>query len=268
MSESSGPFDLIFGLPVHVLVTHAVVVLVPFAVLALVLAITVPRLRTRYRMPAVALAVLGAISAVIAEQSGEALEARVGSPGQHAEWGEMLPPVAIALAVLSVIWLIVSGMASSRGKVIATLVGVLVVVVGIAAVVITVLTGHSGAERTWSDRVSEDSGVVETPADQPVAEGEAMPVEPDGGTGATAPDVLSIETVALNATEDSCWAIINDNVYDLTEWISQHPGGSSRILSLCGTDGTSRFEGQHRGQGSAESTLESYLIGALGDPLP
>lgn len=262
MTESSGPFDLFLGLPVHVLVTHAVVVLLPLGVLALILVITVPRLRAHFGLPAVVLAAVGAVSAVIAEQSGEALQARVGSPGQHAEWGEMLPPVAIALAVLSVIWLIVNRKSSSRGKVIAALVGVVVIVVGIAAVVITVLTGHSGAEETWSDRVAEDSTVVETPA------GEPMPVEPDGGTGAVSSDVLGIETVALNATEDSCWAIINDNVYDLTEWISQHPGGSSRILSLCGTDGTSQFEGQHRGQGSAESTLESYLIGALGDPLP
>lgn len=264
-SASSGPFDLITGLPVHVFITHAVVVLVPLAVLSLVLVVAIPSLRPHYRYPAVGLAIIGAISAIIAEQSGEALEARVGSAGQHSEWGEMLPPVAVALAVLSVIWLIVTRMASSRGKVLAAVIGGVIVVVGIIAVVITVLAGHSGAEETWSERVEgSDSAVTEMDTEE-----EMIPVEPDAGTGAsTDGGVLSLETVAANNTAESCWAIIDDNVYDLTDWIDSHPGGSSRILGLCGTDGTSQFQGQHGGSSSAQGTLERYLLGALGDPVP
>ena len=262
--DSTGPFDLLTGLPVHVFITHAVVVLVPLAVLSLILVISFPRLRQHYRAPAVALAVLGAISAIIAEQSGEALEARVGSAGQHAEWGEMLPPLAVALALLSGIWLIVARMSSKRGKVLTAIIGGVVVVLGIIAVVITVLAGHSGAEETWSDRIEgSDSTVIE------MDEEEMIPVEPDGGTGASeGPAVLGLETVAANNSEESCWAIIGDNVYDLTDWINSHPGGSSRILGLCGTDGTSQFQGQHAGSSSAQGTLENYLLGALGDPVP
>jgi cytochrome b involved in lipid metabolism len=66
----------------------------------------------------------------------------------------------------------------------------------------------------------------------------------------------------------SCWAIIGDNVYDLTDWIDSHPGGASRIVGLCGTDGTSQFQGQHGGSSSAQGTLERYLLGAVGDPIP
>jgi len=263
--DSTGPFDLLTGLPVHVFITHVVVVLVPLAVLSLILVIAIPRLRQLYRAPAVALAVLGAISAIIAEQSGEALEARVGSAGQHSEWGEMLPPVAVALALLSGIWLIVARMSSKRGKVLTAVIGGVVVVVGIIAVVITVLAGHSGAEETWSDRIEgSDSTVIEMDADE-----EMIPVEPDAGTGSSeGPAVLGLETVAANNSEESCWAIIGDNVYDLTDWINSHPGGSSRILALCGTDGTSQFQGQHAGSSSAQGTLENYLLGALGDPVP
>lgn len=262
---SSGPFDLITGLPVHVLITHAVVIVLPLAVLSLILVIAIPRLRQHYRYPAVGLAILGAITAIIAERSGEALEARVGSAGQHSEWGGMLPPVAVALGALSVIWLIVARMESSRGKVLAAVIGGVVVVVGIIAVVITVLAGHSGAEETWSERIEgTDSSVTEMDTDE-----EMIPVEPDGGTGASGgSDVLGIETVALNNTPESCWAIIDDNVYDLTEWIDSHPGGASRIVGLCGTDGTSQFQGQHGGSSSAQGTLESYLLGAVGDPVP
>ena len=264
-AQSTGPFDLITGLPVHVFITHAVVVLLPLAVLALILVIAVPRLRAHYRYPAVGLAIVSAVSAIIAEQSGEALEARVGSAGQHSEWGEMVPPVAVALAVLSVIWLILARMASSRGKLLAAIIGGVIVIVGVVAVVLTVLAGHSGAEETWSERIEgSESSVMEDAGDD-----EAMPVEPESDAGASAEfDVLSIEAVAANNSEESCWAIIDDNVYDLTNWISSHPGGSSRILGLCGTDGTSQFQGQHGGSTSAQSTLEGYLLGAVGDPIP
>ena len=264
-TASTGPFDLFTGLPVHVLIAHAVVVLLPLAVLTLILVITIPKLRSHYRYPAVGLAIAGAISAIIAEQSGEALEARVGSAGQHSEWGEMLPPVAVALAVLSVIWLIVTRMSSSRGKVLVAIIGGVIIVLGIIAVVISVQAGHSGSEETWSERIEDTDSAVTDMESEP----EMMPVEPDGGTGAGGgSDVFGLETVALNNTEESCWAIIDDNVYDLTDWISSHPGGSSRIIGLCGTDGTSQFQGQHGGSSSAQGTLERYLLGAVGDPIP
>ncbi len=262
--DDLGIFDLITGLPVHVFVTHAVVVLLPMAVVMLVLVVAFPRLRQNYRYPAVGLAIIGALSAIVAEQSGEALEARVGVAEEHSEWGEMLPPVAVALAVFSVIWLIVSRMSSSRGKILAAVIGGVVIIVGIVAVVITVLAGHSGADATWGDRVSETDTAVVEPADEAmVSEAPAEEAVPAADTS-----VLSLQTVALNDSEDSCWSVINGNVYDLTDWISSHPGGASRIIGLCGIDGTSQFEGQHGGSAAAESGLAGYLLGAIGDPAP
>lgn len=263
--DDLGIFDLVTGLPVHVFVTHAVVVLLPLAVVLLILVVALPRLRQNYRYPAVGLAIIGALSAIVAEQSGEALEARVGVAEEHSEWGEMLPPVAVALAVLSVIWLIVSRMSSSRGKILAAVIGGIVIIVGIVAVVITVLAGHSGADATWGDRVSDTDTAVVEPADEA-----AVPEAPAEEAPAPSADasVLSMETVAMNDSEDSCWSVINGSVYDLTDWISSHPGGASRILGLCGIDGTSQFEGQHGGSASAEGTLESYLLGPIGEPAP
>ena len=256
-------FDLITGLPVHIFANHFVVVLLPLAVFALILVVAFPRLRQNYRYPAVGLAIVGALSAIVAEQSGEALEARVGVAEAHSEWGEMLPPVAVALAVLSVIWLILSRMSSSRGKILAAVIGGVVIILGIVAVVITVLAGHSGAQSVWGDQVSEgDAAVVESVEEAPAPE-PAVEEAPSADTS-----VLSLDTVAMNDSEASCWTVINGNVYDLTDWISSHPGGASRILSLCGTDGTSQFQGEHMGEGSAETTLQSYLLGSIGDPAP
>jgi len=69
--------------------------------------------------------------------------------------------------------------------------------------------------------------------------------------------------VKTHASDASCWTVISGNVYDLTKWISQHPGGSGAIKSLCGTDGTAGFLGQHEGKSKPASRLSGYLLGPL-----
>ena len=69
--------------------------------------------------------------------------------------------------------------------------------------------------------------------------------------------------VKVNNSASSCWSVINGNVYNLTQWINSHPGGPSVIRGLCGVDGTSSFNGKHRGQGNPTATLASYLLGPL-----
>jgi cytochrome b involved in lipid metabolism len=69
--------------------------------------------------------------------------------------------------------------------------------------------------------------------------------------------------VQAHNSASSCYTTINGSVYDLTQWISQHPGGSRAILSLCGIDGTQKFENQHGGQARPEQELASLKIGTL-----
>ena len=69
--------------------------------------------------------------------------------------------------------------------------------------------------------------------------------------------------VKSNSSAAKCWSAIKGNVYDLTNWINQHPGGSSAIKSLCGLDGSAAFAVQHQGQQNPESRLKSYLLGPL-----
>jgi len=108
---------------------------------------------------------------------------------------------------------------------------------------------ETAEETRLADDVGKDDDWTDTP--------EEAPAGPD------MPAPLTLETVAQNNSEESCWSVINGSVYDLTEWISQHPGGASRILGLCGTDGTSAFQGQHGGSTNPESTLERFLLGGL-----
>ena len=82
-------------------------------------------------------------------------------------------------------------------------------------------------------------------------------------SGAPSASGYTMAMVKTHASEASCWTVISGNVYDLTKWISQHPGGSGAIKSLCGTDGTAGFLGQHEGKSKPASRLSGYLLGPL-----
>ena len=69
--------------------------------------------------------------------------------------------------------------------------------------------------------------------------------------------------VRANNGRAKCWSAISGNVYDLTTWISAHPGGEGAIISLCGTDGTASFNAMHRNQSRPESRLAGALLGPL-----
>lgn len=99
--------------------------------------------------------------------------------------------------------------------------------------------------------------VLRGPAPTPAPAQSATPTPTATTAGYTAAQV------AANNTSASCWSIVSNNVYDLTKWISSHPGGAGAITSLCGRDGTSSFNAQHRGSGSPQRTLASYLLGPL-----
>jgi cytochrome b involved in lipid metabolism len=69
--------------------------------------------------------------------------------------------------------------------------------------------------------------------------------------------------VATHNTKASCWSIINSNVYDLTDYVSRHPGGSQSIAGICGKDGTSAFTGQHGGSSKPEAILSGFYLAPL-----
>jgi cytochrome b involved in lipid metabolism len=73
----------------------------------------------------------------------------------------------------------------------------------------------------------------------------------------------TMATVKKHKTRSSCWTVVGKNVYNLTKWISKHPGGSKRILSMCGKNATSAFRSQHGTGGRANKILATYKIGVL-----
>jgi cytochrome b involved in lipid metabolism len=73
----------------------------------------------------------------------------------------------------------------------------------------------------------------------------------------------SFEEVKTHNSKQSCWSAIRGKVYDLTSWISNHPGGEKTILSICGKDGTEAFVNQHGGKDKPEKALSQFEIGDI-----
>ncbi|KAL5636762.1 hypothetical protein ACGC1H_000661 [Rhizoctonia solani] len=57
--------------------------------------------------------------------------------------------------------------------------------------------------------------------------------------------MLSAQEVATHNTPDSCWIIVSGKVYDVTEFLSEHPGGSAILLKHAGKDATAAYEVAH-----------------------
>ena len=87
---------------------------------------------------------------------------------------------------------------------------------------------------------------------------------PSASASATATTAgYTMAQVKANSSEKSCWAVVDDYVYDLTKWINSHPGGPGSIISLCGTDATAAFKAQHQNQSKPAVKLDSYKLGPL-----
>lgn len=68
--------------------------------------------------------------------------------------------------------------------------------------------------------------------------------------------------VATHNTAANCWVIINNNVYNLTNFIPLHPGGSAAIVAVCGQDGTVAFNSGPHPAGTINA-INSYLLGTI-----
>jgi hypothetical protein len=72
----------------------------------------------------------------------------------------------------------------------------------------------------------------------------------------------TINEVSKHNTATDCWTIIENNVYNVTSFIDQHPGGD-RITQACGIDATQLFKIDFPHNAEGEAVLKDYFIGEL-----
>lgn len=154
------------GLPLHPLIVHAVVVLLPLAALGTVLIAARPSWRRPYGPPVLALAIVGAVSVPIATASGTDLAMRLGNDSPlletHMSRASLVLPTAIVFVVLLAAAVVLerwplrsSGSHSDATAAridprIVLAATVLAAVAGIVLAVFVVRTGDAGATMVWT----------------------------------------------------------------------------------------------------------------------
>jgi alkylation response protein AidB-like acyl-CoA dehydrogenase len=73
-------------------------------------------------------------------------------------------------------------------------------------------------------------------------------------------NLLTRDEISKNDTEESLWCIIDHKVYDLTDFLDAHPGGTVVLRQIAGTDATTAFFNLHRYE-----VLKKYSRLCIGD---
>lgn len=80
--------------------------------------------------------------------------------------------------------------------------------------------------------------------------------------------MIDYEEVQKHNTKEDCWVIIHNKVYDVSDFVDEHPGGSAIILKYAGKNATKAFDPIH-----PPDTLTKYLapkhhLGEVSKPPP
>jgi len=75
-------------------------------------------------------------------------------------------------------------------------------------------------------------------------------------------NTYTMEEVNKHTTKQDCWIVIRGMVYDVTDFLKIHPGGSNIMISVAGEDATEYFEELHKEE-VLEEVGKQYIIGEL-----
>ncbi|KAI8063160.1 cytochrome b5 [Gongronella butleri] len=74
--------------------------------------------------------------------------------------------------------------------------------------------------------------------------------------------VFSTADVKAHNSKSDLWVVIHNKVYDITQFVLEHPGGEEVLLDEAGKDATESFEDIGHSD-EAREILSKYLIGEL-----
>lgn len=176
---------MINGLPAHVLLVHAAVVLIPLTSVLLVLVAVWPAARRRLDVLTASLALITLVSVPLTTQAGEWLEYRVPRTPlvrAHTHLGDTMLPWTIGLALLALVVLVRQRRASrpgsyssgepanveiheserhhrhgQRARLMTALVGLVAVVLAVGSTVTVYRIGDSGARAAWQGQFSQQA---------------------------------------------------------------------------------------------------------------
>lgn len=253
----SSVFASVGGVALHPVIVPFALVLLLLGALAFIALFLVPRWADRYAWPTLIVLALGTGSAYIAQLSGQATLTSATPPGVHGTLGRLVPYLATGLFVFGLLWAVLhlrsyrAEQHRSSGSLAA---GMTAMLLALGVIGLTGYVGYTGVQAAWPQGFPAASA--------PATPGPSVSVSP---SASASPGLVSHTTaeVAAHATPASCWTVISGQVYDLTGWINQHPGGKDQITALCGKDATAAFTQQHANQTAAAVALDRFRLGPL-----
>jgi hypothetical protein len=151
MVISGGLFGSVAGLPLHPLVIHASIVLIPLVAIGALVMSYLPSFSRRYGKLILVIALFAQVSLFLAKVTGEAFEEILDKDmGNHAELGEIAPFITLPMVALIYLrWRLDRSGATVGSVWVRRLTSLALIVASLASIAVIVLVGHSGAESVW-----------------------------------------------------------------------------------------------------------------------
>ena len=151
MVISGGLFGSVAGLPLHPLVIHASIVLIPLVAIGALVMSYLPSFSRRYGKLILVIALLAQVSLFLAKVTGEAFEEILDKDmGNHAELGEIAPFVTLPMVALIYLrWRLDRSGATVGSVWVRRLTSLALILASLASIAVIMLVGHSGAESVW-----------------------------------------------------------------------------------------------------------------------
>ncbi|XP_010257977.1 PREDICTED: cytochrome b5-like [Nelumbo nucifera] len=74
--------------------------------------------------------------------------------------------------------------------------------------------------------------------------------------------IYTLQQAAEHNKRDDCWVVIDGKVYNVTDYLDEHPGGDDVLLAATGRDATEDFEDAGHSN-DARELMKAYCIGEL-----
>ena len=149
------------GIPVHPLLVHIPVILLPLVTVGLLLMVVWPAARARFGWTTVVLAFAGLVGTVLAGQSGEDLQEAVRSTTdraaihEHAVLGDQLRLISLLLFLAVLGWQLLQTWSARRengvGSRTILAAGLAPLLIGALSTVWVIRTGDTGAKQVWKN---------------------------------------------------------------------------------------------------------------------
>ena len=107
-------------------------------------------------------------------------------------------------------------------------------------------------EIAWPGAGAAPAAIADAPASEPKKEDAKKAEEPKKMGEYTT------EEVAKHNKAEDCWVIVNGQVLDVTDFLSEHPGGKKAIMIYAGRDATEEFNMLHK-----KDVVEKYAPYAI-----